>query len=89
MIMGLTTRRANGSRRWRAVRDARRLTREVLRVESWRLGAIPDQIRQPLNARCPATRAKPMLRNFTAGGWAVRMHSLLRGAHALGWWQTA
>ena len=28
-----------------------RFTREVLRVESWRLGAIPDQNHQPLNAR--------------------------------------
>ena len=68
------------------MRDARTLAREVLRVESWRLGAIPDQIRQPLNARCLATRARPMLRNFlSACGWAVRMHSLLRGAHALFW----
>ena len=71
------------------MRDARTFAREVLRVESWRLGAIPEQIRQPLNARCPATRARPMLRNFTAGGWAVRMHSLLRGAHALFFWLVA
>ena len=46
-------------------------------------GAIPDQIDKPLNARCPATRAKANATEFHA------KFNAFSSARACPFWQTA